>query len=171
MHKRWRQAFLDSMIAKGIGRRLAIKSVLLGLVIAYLIMTALVSVDDSFWDVLLWFTDISYAMNLAVGVVGLLAAAYFFGQRAGIEIIEKKKNEYWTGIKFGLLILWTGTIIGSSVGFVKEGLDNIGTNDNPFVDYFYKPLFWVTIFGLIPVIVVGLWFGRQIKKQGLKISG
>jgi hypothetical protein len=162
---------LDSMIAKDIGRRLAIKSVLLGLVIAYLIMTALISLDDSFWDVLLWFTDVSYAMNLAVGVVGLLTAAYFFGQRAGIEIIEKEKNEYWTGIKFGFLILWTGTIIGSCVGFIKEGIDNIGTNDNPFVDYFYKPLFWVTIFGLIPVIVVGLLFGRQIKKQGRKISG
>jgi hypothetical protein len=25
------------------------------------------------------------------------------------------------------------------------------------------------MFGIIPVIVVGLWFGRQIKKQGLKV--
>jgi len=31
-------------------------------------------------------------------------------------------------------------------------------------------LYSVTMFGLIPVVIVGLWFGRQIKKQGLKID-
>lgn len=28
----------------------------------------------------------------------------------------------------------------------------------------------MTIFGIIPVIIVGLWFGRQIKKRGLEVS-
>jgi hypothetical protein len=74
-----------------------------------------------------------------------------------------------TGIKYGLLTLLLGTLIGSTVGFIEEGIDNIGTQDDPFYDYYFKPLYWVTTFGIIPVILVGLWFGRQIKKQGLKI--
>ena len=72
--------------------------------------------------------------------------------------------------KYGLITLVTGTLIGSSVGFIQEGIDNIGGFSNPFYDYYFKPLYWVTMFGLIPVVIVGLWFGRQIKKQGLKID-
>jgi hypothetical protein len=96
--------------------------------------------------------------------------AYLSGRLAAVEILIKNKDYSLTGIKYGLLTLWTATIIGSSVGFLQEGLDNIGTADNPFEDYYYKPFFWVTIFGIIPAILVGQWFGRQIKKQGKSIS-
>jgi len=156
--------------SKRIGQRLAVKSGLIGLLIAYLIMTLLHS-GETFINALTWITQDNYQINMIVGACGLVLASYFFGQRAGIEIIIKKRNPGWTGIKYGLLTLWVGTIIGSSIGFVQEGLDAFRPSyDEPFFDYFYKPWFWVTFFGLIPVIVVGLWFGRQIKTQGQKIA-
>ena len=95
--------------------------------------------------------------------------AYFFGQLAGFEILIKHRNYLLTGIKYAVLTLITGTLIGSSVGFLQEGIKDIGGFANPFYDYYFKPLYWVTMFGIIPAIIVGLLFGRQIKKQGQKM--
>lgn len=117
-----------------------------------------------------WIFEVEFWYSLLVGAIGLLTMAYIFGRFAGVEILIKKRNELLTGIKYGLLILVTGTLIGSSVGFIQEGIDNFGGVTNPIYDYYFKPMYWVTIYGIVPVIIVGLWFGRQIKKQGLKIS-
>jgi hypothetical protein len=158
---------MDIKTAKQIGQRLAVKSGLIGIVIAYSIFGWLTYSWNSKWNkAVFWIADIDFGFHLLVGAIGLLTMAYFFGQLAGIEILIKKKNERWTGIKYGLLTLVTGTLIGSSVGFIQEGMDDIGGLSNPFYDYYFKPLWWVTIFGIVPVIIVGVWFGRQIKKQG-----
>ncbi len=92
--------------------------------------------------------------------------AYVFGRMAGTEIIKRKKDHNWVGIKYGFTTLFTGTVIGSTMGFIQEGLESIGTQDNPFEDYYFKPLFWVMLFGSIPVVLVGRWFGRTIKVIG-----
>jgi hypothetical protein len=162
---------VDINTARQVGQRLGVKSGLIGIGIAYLITTALmVLFDDSLTDGLLWITRVYWWYHLVIGAIGLLTMAYLSGRLAAVEILIKNKDYSLTGIKYGLLTLWTATIIGSSVGFLQEGLDNIGTADNPFEDYYYKPFFWVTIFGIIPAILVGQWFGRQIKKQGKSIS-
>ena len=153
------------MTPKQIGSQIAIKSTLIGLVIAYLIMSILIGFDDGF-SALLWITKIDFWPNLLLGVFGLISMGYLFGQRAGVEILEKNKNYSWIGIKYGFIILVTGTLIGSTLGFIEEGLDNIGTHENPFFDYYFKPLYWVLIFGTIPVLIVGFWFGKTIKKHG-----
>jgi len=155
------------MTAKQIGSRIAIKSALIGIVTAYSIMAILIGLDEGI-TAILWVLDINYWPNLLLGALGLLLMGYLFGQRAGIEIIEQKKDYSWVGIKYGFITLITGTLIGSTLGFLQEGLDNIGTYDNPFEDYYFKPLFWVMIFGLVPVVLVGLWFGRKIKKVSAK---
>ena len=161
---------MDIKTAKQIGQRLAIKSGLIGLLIGYIIFGGLLfSWDMKFTKALFWIFDVEFGYHLIIGAIGLLTMSYFFGQLAGIDILVKRKNELWTGVKYGLIILVTGTLIGSSVGFIEEGLDNIGTPDDPFYDYYFKPLYWVKMFGIIPVVIVGLWFGRQIKRQGLKI--
>ncbi|MCC9168910.1 hypothetical protein [Pontibacter harenae] len=160
---------MDRNTARQIGKRLAIKSALIGLLIAYVIFGGLLySWGMKLVKAILWIADVEFAFHLLVGAFGLLAMAYFFGQLAAIDILVKKRNELWTGIKYGLIILISGTLIGSSVGFIQEGVDNIGKFGNPFYDYYFKPMYWIVIFGIVPVIIVGLWFGRQIKKQELK---
>jgi hypothetical protein len=114
--------------------------------------------------------EIEYWYHLIIGAIGMLTMAFLFGQRAGVEVLIKKRNELMTGIKYGFLTLVTGTLIGSSVGFIQKGIEDISGSSNPFYNYYFKPMFWVTIYGIFPVIIVGLWFGRQIKKQGLKIK-
>ena len=161
---------MDAKTAKKIGRRIAIKSGLIGLCIAYLLF-ALVNLtsDSDYTEALFWIVDVEFKFNLFVGAVGLLTMAYFFQQFAGFEILIKHRNYLLTGIKYGVLTLITGTLIGSSVGFLQEGLKDIGGFANPFYDYYFKPIYWVTMFGIIPSILLGLLFGRQIKKQGQKM--
>lgn len=162
---------VDKKTAKQIGQRIAVRSGLIGIVIAYLIFGWLTySWDQKLLKAMFWIFDVEFWYHLLIGAVGLLTMAYFFGRLAGVEILIKKKNELLTGIKYGLFTLITGTLIGSSVGFIQEGIDDIGGFSNPFYDYYFKPMYWVTMFGIIPVVIVGLWFGRQIKKQGLKVE-
>lgn len=153
-----------NMTAKQIGSRIGIRSAMIGVGIAYLIMAILLGLDNGAEGVL-WIFEVDYWPNLLLGATGLILMSHLFGQRAGIEIIERKKGYRWVGIKYGFIILITATLIGSTLGFLQEGLDRIGTVDNPFEDYYFKPLLWVTIFGIIPVIIVGVWFGWQIKKK------
>ncbi len=145
--------------AKKTGQRLGIISSVIGVLIAYFLMTFIFWGDgnNTTMDSILWISNDANALNMLVGAVGLIAGGYFFGGIAGKEIIIKKRNPILVGILTGLLVLW----IGSTVGFVK-GMDGMG---NPFVDYYVKPMFWITILGVLPVVLVGIWFGKKIEKS------
>jgi hypothetical protein len=159
---------LNTNIAKQIGQRVAIKLGLVGLSIAYLLFAAIMfSWDLNFKNAFFWIADVGFKLHLFVGALGLLITAYFFGQLAGVEILIKGRNYLLTGIKYSILTLITSILIGSSVGFLQEGIKNMDGFDAIY-DYYFKPLFWVTMFGILPAIIVGLFFGRQIKKQGLR---
>ncbi len=147
-----------------VGSKYAIYSVLIGATIAYSIMTFF-SYEGNLLKALAWIKEWNYVSNLLVGLLGLLVFGFLFGRLAAKEIIKKKKDHTWVGFKYGIFTLWTGTLLGSLVGFFEEGFHKIGQQDDPFVDYIYKPMFWVTFFGLIPVLLVGFWFGRQIKRS------
>ena len=72
------------------------------------------------------------------------------------------------GFLCSMSVLLTTAFFSGWTGFFQEGIDNIGTHDNPYEDYVFKPLFWVTMFGAIPAFFGGLWFGRRIKRVGRK---
>ena len=161
---------MDTKTAKQIGQRLGLRSAVIGIVTAYLVYAGvLFQLGGNPAHAFLWLLYVDYAVNTVVGAIGLLLMGWLFGQLAGLQIIFKKRNELLIGVLTGLLTLLTGTLIGSTLGYLEEGFDNSDVLEALF-DYYYKPLFWVTTFGTIPAIVVGIWFGRQIKKQGLKIS-
>ena len=67
-------------------------------------------------------------------------------------ICEKK----WNSILFGMLGLMLILIYGgSTVGFVKEGLKRGNNVYEAIVDYYFKPFFWILIFGFIPTLISG----------------
>src|ERR1700752_5076159 len=116
--------------AKKTGSKYAFRSVCIGLVIAQVIMTFLpFTAEGGLLKRFLWFMDFDPILNVAIGVIAMMLGAHFFGQQAGIEILIKKKGYAWTGIKYGFIIFITASLIGSSVGFFREGLDHLGTND------------------------------------------
>lgn len=158
---------MENRNAKKIGQLLAVKSAITGLVIAYVIFGWITfGWDKNLIKAVCWIFYVKFWYHLLVGAFGLISMAYFFGRFAGTDILIKGRNAIITGIKYGFIILITGTIIGSSVGFIQEGVDDIGGFSNPFFDYYCKPLYWVMWFGFIPVIAVGAWFGKAIKKRG-----
>lgn len=147
-----------------IGRTQALRSSIFGIVTAYLLMAAIL-MGDNLIDALLWIQMVDFWPNLIVGFIGLFIASYFFGGMAGVEIIKKKRNPYIVGVKYGLIILFVGSVAGNTVGFIDDGLKEFSTG-SPFVDYYMKPLLWIFVFGLIPTIVIGCLFGHRIKKLG-----
>lgn len=153
--------------AKRIGSIQGLISVGIGLAIAQLIMT-FISSDEGFFKAFFWFTTISYKLNIFIGAIIMLLCGHFFGRIAGKQIIIKKHNFILVGLLSGIAVLLTTAFFSGWTGFFQEGVDNIGTYDNPFEDYIFKPLFWVTIFGILPALLVGIWFGGQINRKGLK---
>ena len=151
--------------AKQIGGKLAVKSILIGLFIAQCIMT-LFAIDSGLMKAFFWFTDFDYLFNIIFAIIISIIVSYYFGKIAGKRILINNNNEYLIGILTGFLILFVSSFISSWVGFFQEGLDNIGTNGNPFYDYIFKPIYAVTSFGFIPVLLVGSWYGSRIKKHG-----
>ena len=113
--------------AKKIGSRQGLISVGLGLLIAQLIMTLLISTDEGFIDAFLWFTDIDYWINILIGVVIMLACGHFYGELAGKLILIRKWNFVLTGFLIGLAVILTTTFFAGWTGFIQEGIDNIGT--------------------------------------------
>ncbi len=157
--------------AKKIGSRQGLISVSLGILIAQLIMTLMISTDVGFFKAFFWFTNITYWINILIGVVIMLGCGHFYGQLAGKLILIRKWNYVLTGFLIGLAIILTTAFFASWTGFIQEGIDNIGTNDDPFFDYIFKPMYWVTMFGFIPALIVGAWFGGRIKKKGNNRQG
>ena len=155
--------------AKKIGSLKGLIAVGIGLLIAQVIMTALLSTDEGLMKAFFWFTTFSYKLNILIGAIIMLLSGLVFGAWAGKAILIKGKNFILVGFLSGMAVLISTAFMCGWTGFIQEGIDNIGTEDNPFEDYILKPLFWVTIFGAVPAFLVGIWFGKQIKVAGKKL--
>ena len=145
--------------ARTIGRAQATKSVSLGLAIAYLMMAWLCR------DVA-WLGDVSYWTNLVFAAAVMFGCAYVYGGWAGTAILEHQRNPGWVGVQYGLFTLLTVPFLAGWVGFFQEGINKVGTYQNPFFDYLAKPVAMVGVFGLLPALLVGMWFGNSIKRAG-----
>ena len=146
--------------AQSIGRSQAVKAASIGLGLAYLIMAG---IDGN----LGWLGCLpDWWPNLAVATVLMYLCVYVYGGWAGAAILEKKQDAGWIGTVYGICSLLTVAFLASWVGFFQEGLAKVGTNDNPFAAYIAAPVFWVSVVGLLPAALVGLWFGNSVKRAG-----
>jgi hypothetical protein len=136
--------------AKKIGSRQGLISAGFGLLIAQLIMTFMISADEGFIKAFCWFMTIDYKLNILIGAFVMLVSGHFLGQLAGKAIIIRKRNFIVIGFLTGMGVLLTTAFVSGWTGFFQEGIVNIGLDDNPFVDYIVKPLYWVTLFGTVP---------------------
>ena len=70
---------METSFAKKIGSRQALKGVVAGLIIAYLIMTWF-SQGFGLFYALLWIKNIEYKLNLYIGVIAMLLIGHFLGK-------------------------------------------------------------------------------------------
>lgn len=149
--------------AMWIGSRLAIKSMLIGLLIAQAMMT-LVASDNGLLKGLFWFADFDFLPNIIFAVVVSIVGAYYFGRIAGLRILINGNNEILVGILTGLLIIISSSFLTGWIEFFNEEVYYSKTITEAFKDYVLKPVYVVTLYGFIPVIIVGTIYGIQVKK-------
>lgn len=109
-----------------------------------------------------------WLINLVTGILALYISGYFVGKKIEFLIKTKHWNSVFTGVIGLFVVLLFGTLIGSSVGFLEEGIANIkkgNTLQNELFDYYVKPLFWILFFGIIPTVIAGGIMGKEIKNM------
>lgn len=146
-------------IAKNIGIKKAMQSATIGILIAFLIMTLFAGGS------LQWMVEWNYWINIIIGIGIFYGLAYLFGKNAGNEILIKKMDSDKVGAKYGLLTLIITAFLVGWTGFVQEGMEPYDTFWNSFRDYIFKPFFWITLIGFLPAFLVGILFGKWIKKS------
>ena len=167
-------------LAKNIGSSLAIKSVHIALVIAYIIMIPISTIGrDNPIKALFWIVEwmkSEFALHIIIGIIVFYACGYYFGGKAGNDILTKQYNYIWVGPLYGLLTLLSAVFLGSLTGFCLGIIHDLHYVDrlseirldmfyDNFINYIFKPIFWFSLFGLIPALLVGLWFGKSIHKK------
>ncbi|WP_157766057.1 hypothetical protein [Aquimarina aggregata] len=145
--------------AKNIGIKKALQSATIGILIALLFMILLAG--GSFQ----WMFDWNYWINILIGIGIFYGLAYWFGKNAGYEILIKKKDSDKVRAKYGFLTLIITAFLVGWTGFVQEGMEPYDTFWDSFEDYIFKPFFWITLIGFLPAILVGIVFGKWIKKK------
>lgn len=111
-------------------------------------------------------------LNLGIGIIGLYFAGYFVSTKMEILINNKLKNSILIGVLGLIIILIFGTFLGSTVGFIQEGIANLNEYNkisDAIFDYYFKPFFWIFLFGIIPTILAGGILGFLIKKKETKL--
>ena len=107
-------------------------------------------------------------LNFLVGISGI----YFIGYLVGKNLWRLKKKSAKFKIVHGIvaifLVLVIGTIIGSTVGFLEEGLPHSIKYGNLLYElfaYYFKPMYWILLFGSLPTLVSGIVLGIFLKKN------
>lgn len=149
--------------ARKIGGRKGLISSVAGLVTAYLIMAMMTGIGGHGPD-LGWIADANMKLNMILGAMIMLVSGYVWGQMAGIAILINKKNGLVAGVLCGIGALMTAAFLSGWPGFLMEGMPWKYSIKEGFESYVVKPFYWITIFGVVPAMVVGVWMGWSIKR-------
>jgi hypothetical protein len=144
--------------AQHIGSKNAVFYLNIGLSIAYLLM---VGVSSDFF----WILEFDYGYIVVLALIAIYFTANIIGRAAGRLAIEKQFNPYLTGIVSGFLIVLIPTMLGSSIGFFAEGISVSSNIYEALFDYIFKPIIVIFIFGGVPITVIGLFYGRSLKRK------
>ncbi len=157
---------MDAAIARTIGRETTVKYAWVGLITAYIMFGLfLFSWEHNLLLILFWINDVEYSHYLLASAVGLLVMAHFYGGKTGVDIIIREENIFIAGVKCAFISLLFGIFCGCTLVFITEALLTGDDLLDAIIDYYFKPLFWVTIFGSIPVVIIGSLLGKKILQK------
>lgn len=145
--------------------RILLITVSVNLLIAFILFYSILA--SSLADVFDFIND--FALNFSVGIAGLYVSAYC----CGILLNKKSKIRIYHGVLAIFAVLFVGTLAGSTVGFIQEGLPLSKQYNEPLVeavnDYYFKPFFWIFFFGLIPTLISGIIVGGLLRRKASRI--
>jgi len=140
--------------------RILFITISLNLLIAFIIFYCLLSFKLS--EVFDFIQD--FFLNFSIGIIGLYASAY----GCGLVLSKMNRIQIYQGVLSIFIVLFIGTLAGSTVGFVQKGLPSIIEFKEPIleavIDYYAKPFFWIFFFGFIPTLISGVIIGKLLRK-------
>lgn len=161
--------------ATRIGRAQAAQGVTLGLGLAYSV-GALALGPSTQRIAPGWVARVDYWPSLALAGGALYGGAWLGGGWAGAAIARRPAAALRIGAAYGVLMLLTGTLVGSGWNFAQETLRAApfpGTMPGVFsrhvqddlYDYVAKPLAWILPLGSVVAAGLGVWFGRRVRRR------
>jgi membrane protein CcdC involved in cytochrome C biogenesis len=167
--------FITPEIAKSIGRTLALKAVSVGLIIAYILITLMVSGPEAnMLSGLFWiFSTDSRGLEITVTVAtAFYSCAYYFGGWAGRAILAQNQSYLRVGALCGLFTLLAASFISILIIYGRIAIADryVGNMHTSFMGFISWPLFYISKFGILPSLFIGLWFGWSLhgKAEALK---
>jgi hypothetical protein len=145
--------------ANDVGRRLALKSSIIGLIIGYIIM-AMLHYTLGFFGAAVWIFNHGLAPYLLVSAVGIVIFSFIFGSWSGRQILLNNRNPTLIGVFSGFMAVWGATLVGGLLGYFTGAGDYAQTLEAVQV-FIYDPLYWVTLVGAVPIIIMGYLYGRE----------
>jgi hypothetical protein len=152
--------------ASRLGGKIALVTVSIGLLIAVALLIMISpggengSVFDGIKSILL-----DYPVVSLIGIFSIYFFGWIFGSQAGKKIIIDKRESGSIGIFTGAKILLSTIFLCSLTNFFNEGIENSNFLYGLF-DYIINPIMSIGIFSIIPIIIIGVFFGRFVKYQG-----
>lgn len=150
-----------------IGGRAGLTAALAGLLLAQGLMMILLTgelgaIGAFFWPFAL---DVEMSICLLVGLCATFLAAWGLGILGGRIIWTRPRGAWLVGPITGLSVLLLGAWAGSLTGYFVLGSAFWGTNSDPAFDFLVKPMYWITIFGFLPAMLIGLWYGLKVRSK------
>lgn len=121
---------------------------LVGLLIA--IITAYSIMGKSFTDMLFSFSKFNGFIPIIAGAWTVLLIARWCDKTV------QSQNMLYKGIIIPVFIFSVGVITGSLLNLMNANPEQ--TFANNFIDYFFKPVYWLGLIGLPATIIVGLGY-------------
>ncbi|MEN5193463.1 hypothetical protein [Sphingobacterium faecium] len=140
--------------------RILFITISINLLIAFIIFYCLLSFElDEVFDFIQ-----DFFLNFSIAILGFFASAY----GCGLMLSKMNRIRIYHGVLAILLVLFIGTLAGSTLGFVQEGLPSTIQFKEPIleamIDYYAKPFFWIFFYGFIPTLISGIIIGNLLRK-------
>lgn len=150
---------------KSTGAKVSLLFATIGLLIA-------VAINLLFGTIIL---ALNFPTPIILGLIFLYLSAFVYGQLGGVYLYKTKTNSYkieFVGILIAFSTVLTMSLAGSSYYFIKAiNFNNFGASlINAAGSYLFKPIFWICFFGLIPSVILGIYWGKVFRNRVNKLN-
>ena len=158
---------MDKNAIRNKGGLYAVIFTVFGLLFSFFLLMVAVRSSSTIALLFIFLPEFVYDLCFKVGVVALLAFSYYFGNKAFVEIVAKRRNKYLTTYLFGLISILTSGIIYNVLRLLLRD-ETFEFDQNSIFVFFFRPIFIGLVFGIPSIIIFGTLFARQIAR--LKID-
>jgi hypothetical protein len=152
---------MNSAIAQKLGVKIIMRFTIIGALVAIFLISLLFStkgIEYAFE----WITKIS--TPLIFGLFGLLLGSYIAGRIAGFMIFKKHNAVVW-GIVSAITVVWISVLTSSIYLVIYEIFQSPFSIEELIEDYLFKPLYWISLIGSFPIILLGTFYGIKLKNK------